>query len=119
MLDWWRHLSRLGKIAGIVGAITGAIVGVAAAWPIIEWAVPAHRGLLYEKIGGVQATTNELLIWKFEDQKNTLSREQRGLNIILKKETDPELQRDIQRSIEKSSKEEQTIDDRIRKLKGQ
>ena len=118
MLEWWKRLTRIGKIAGIVGAVSGAIVGVAAAWPIVHVAVPALRGYVLEQVGDVRATTNELLLWKFEDQKNTLNREQRGLNILLKKETDPDLQRDIHRSIEKSAKEESVIEDRIKKIKG-
>lgn len=40
----WSHLLRLGKIAGVVGAITAAIIGVATAWPLIEPYVAAHRG---------------------------------------------------------------------------
>ena len=125
MLAWLRGLSRVAKVCGAVGLITGAIIGVAGAWPIIEWLVPAHRGYVLEQrgyvlqqVGDVRVNTNELLLWKFEDQKNTLSREQRGLNILLKKETDPALQHDIQRSIDKSSKEEVEIIERIKKIKG-
>lgn len=40
MLTWWRHLSRVGKFASIVVPITSAIVGMAAAWPIVEPGVP-------------------------------------------------------------------------------
>lgn len=35
---------RFGKIAGVVGAFTGAIVGGAAAWTIVEPYMIAHRG---------------------------------------------------------------------------
>lgn len=39
----WDRLLRTGKIAGVVVAITGAIVGVATAWPLIEPYMAAHR----------------------------------------------------------------------------
>ena len=125
MFAWLKGLSRVAKLCGGVGLVTGAIMGIAGAWPIVEWLVPAHRGYVLEQrgyvlqqVGDVRVNTNELLLWKFEDQKNTLSREQRGLNILLKKETDPALQHDIQRSIDKSSKEEVEIIERIKKIKG-
>lgn len=119
MLQWWQRLSRLAKIAGVVAAISGAIVSVAAAWPLVEWAFPAHRGLLYEKVGGVQATTNELLIWKFEDNKSRLKAESGGWAIQLQKETDPQTRSLIQQRIDQLDREQRDVDGRINKLRGQ
>jgi len=46
MLEWWNRLSRIGKFAGILGSIFGAIVTGAAAWPIIEPIWYVSRGEL-------------------------------------------------------------------------
>lgn len=119
MFVWWRHLSVLAKIAGIAGAISGAIVSVAAAWPLVEWAFPAHRGLVYDKVGGVQTTTNELLIWKFEDSKSRLKSEMGGWTIQLQKETDPAQKALIQQRIRDLDREQSSYDDRIRRLRSQ
>lgn len=118
MLNWWRHLSRVGKIAGMVGAITGAIVGVAAAWPIIHWVVPAHRGYVIEQVGGVQATTNELLIWKFEDDKGRKRSEAANWNIQMQKEQDPQTRTLIQQRIEQLQRDQAEIEVRIKRIQG-
>lgn len=36
LLSWLGRLSLLAKVAGFVAAFTGAIVGAAAAWPVLE-----------------------------------------------------------------------------------
>lgn len=46
---WWRELPRIAKIAGYIGAISGAIVTTAAAWPVVEFIIPAHRGYVLEQ----------------------------------------------------------------------
>lgn len=53
-IDIWSKLMRIGKIAGIVGALTGAVVGAAAAWPILEPYLAAHRG--YVRFIAMEAT---------------------------------------------------------------
>lgn len=50
MLDWWKRLSRTAKVFGAIGIISSAIVSVAAAYSIIEPAIPAHRGLVREYV---------------------------------------------------------------------
>lgn len=50
MLEWWQRLSNFGKVCGVVAAITSAIVGIAAAVPIVEPYMVAHRGFVRDSI---------------------------------------------------------------------
>src|SRR3990167_11119939 len=50
MLAWFHRASLIGKCAGAVAAITAAIIGVAAAWPLVESAFPAHRGFVRDTV---------------------------------------------------------------------
>lgn len=118
MLEWWKRLSHIGKFAGIVAAITGAIVGVAAAWPLVEPYVFAHRGYVLEKVGGVQATANELLMWKFEDNRDRAKADVEDKKILLQKENDPQIKELIQKNIDSSAQKQKDYDERITKLKG-
>lgn len=111
----WRNMTKMA--AGVV-AITGAIVGVAKAWPYVEPYLLAHRGYVIEHIGGVQATTNELLIWKFEDAKSRSKADMEGWTIQMQKENDPQTRTLIQRRIEQLNVEQQQYDQRIRALRG-
>lgn len=113
---------RWKVIALVIGGISlvgGAITAVHAAWPIVDPYVLAHRGYVVEKIGGVQTTTNELLQWKFEDTKAKLRADADGWNIQMQKENDPQTKTLIQKQIQQLNVEQQNIDERIRKLKGQ
>lgn len=58
MDDLWSRFVRFGKIAGIVGAIMTAIVGVATAWPLIEPWVAATRGYAREIIALSEGRAN-------------------------------------------------------------
>lgn len=115
--EWWKRLSHVAKVAGAVGAITGAIVGIAAAWPIIEFMAPAHRGYVVEQIGGVRTTTNELLIWKFEDTRDRKKSEASSWNIQVQKETDQNQRALIQQRIEQLTNEQKVLDERIQRLR--
>lgn len=119
MLNWWRHLSAVTKLAAMLSAIAGAIVSVAAAWPLVEPYAPAHRGFVVEQVGDVRTTTNELLIWKAEDTKNKIRSDSSGWNIQLQKEQDPTTRALIQQRIEQLNTEQEQVDQRIKKLKGQ
>ncbi len=54
----WIRLMRVGKFAGIVVAITAAIVGVATAWPLLEPWVAAHRGYVREVSSAIEFKLN-------------------------------------------------------------
>ena len=123
LVDRWEALSGAAKgltvAGGCVAAVFGAITATSAAWPIVGQFAPAHRGYVIEQVGGVQATTNELLIWKFEDAKNKITADQEGWKIQITKETDPQTKTMIQRRIEQLDTDQRQVDERIRKLKGQ
>lgn len=116
MLNWFHNLGRWAKVATMVSAFTGAIIGTAAAWPIIEWMVPVHRGLLYHEISDVKVPINELLIWKFEDAKKKAEGEASDWTIKLQKEDDPDTRRMIQKRINELKKDQDVSDERIKKL---
>lgn len=123
LVDRWEALSgaakRLTVIGGCIAAVFGAITATNAAWPIVGPFAPAHRGYVTEKVGDVQTTTNELLLWKFEDSKNKITADQEGWKIQITKETDPQTKGMIQRRIDQLDNDQRQVDDRIRKLKGQ
>ena len=104
---------------GAIAAVFGAITAAHTAWPLVDPYILAHRGYVIEKIGGVQATTNELLIWKSEDSLAKLRADSEGWKIQLQKETDPQTKRLIEQRIEQLKRDQQQVDERIRKLKGQ
>ena len=112
MLGWWRKFSHLGKFSSVVVAISGAIVGVAAAWPIVEWAIPAHRGYVLEHVGDVRTTTNELLLWKAEDTKNKIKSDREGWAIQIQKEQDPQTRNLIQNRIQQLDADHAQVDER-------
>lgn len=58
MLDLWSRLLRFGKIAGVVGTTTAAIVGVATAWPLMEPFMAATRGYAREIIALSEGKAN-------------------------------------------------------------
>ena len=103
---------------GAIAAIFGAITAAHTAWPIVDPYMLAHRGYVLEKIGGVQATTNELLIWKSEDSLAKLRADSEGWKIQLQKETDEQTKRLIQNRIQQLNADQQQVEERIRKLKG-
>jgi hypothetical protein len=106
-------------ICGAIAAAFGAITAAHTAWPIVDPYVLAHRGYVVEQVGGVQATTNELLMWKSEDTKNKIQSEISGWTIQLQKEPDPQTRSLIQQRVRQLDVEQQQIDERIRKLRGQ
>lgn len=57
--ELWSRLLRLGKIAGVVGAIFGAIASGAIAWPHIEPWLAAHRGYVREVSAAVSTELKE------------------------------------------------------------
>lgn len=117
MWGWWQRLSLIGKLSGVVAAISGAVVSGAAAWPLVEWMIPAHRGYVLEKVAKVQDTTTELLLWKFEDTRNRAEVEINNLNILMKKETDPQVRLLIQKNIDQQRKDQGELDERIKLLR--
>lgn len=123
LLDRWQRASPLLKgltvFFGTVAAGFGAITATATAWPYVEPYLVAHRGYVLDKVGGVQTTVNEVLLWKAEDTKNKIKADIGGWNIQKQKETDPETRRMIEQRIEQLNGEQNQVDDRIRKLKGQ
>lgn len=40
VIQWWRKLSPVGKVCSFIILLSGAIVGVSEAWPVIEPIVP-------------------------------------------------------------------------------
>lgn len=119
MLEWWKRMSHFGKVCGIIAAASGALVGAVKAYPLIEPYLLAHRGYVMEHVGGVQTNVNDLLVWRFEDAKNKARSEQADWTIKLQKEQDPQTRGMIQRRIEHLGEEQHTLDERIKKLKGQ
>jgi gas vesicle protein len=128
MFDWYRRLTRVGKVAAAIGAVCGAVVGISTAWAYVEWAVPAHRALLrhtaqevkaeaLKKIAEQQMTTNELLIWKSEDMRAKAEEQAAGWNIQLQKEQDPQVKYLIRQNIERLKVEQRDAEERIRKLR--
>jgi hypothetical protein len=41
--NWWKSLSRTVRVIGYAGVVSGAVVSVAKAWPIVEPYWIAHR----------------------------------------------------------------------------
>jgi len=119
MMNWWRAYPFLTRFLTAIGLGTGAIVGVAQAWPFVDRYIVAHRGLVYDQVSEVRTTTNELLMWKFEDAKNKNKADANGWTIQLQKEQDPQTRALIQKQLEQLGTEQQQIDERIKKLKGQ
>ncbi len=116
MLQRWKVATMIiGGIAAVLGVITAAHT----AFPIVDPYLLAHRGYVIERIGGVQSTTNELLLWKFEDSKNKIKADQEGWKIQLQKEQDPQTRTLIEQRIQQLATDQQQVDERIRKLKGQ
>ena len=118
MLGWFKQLSGTAKIASSVGAVSGAIVATAAAWPHVESVAPAHRGYVVEKVGDVRSVTNELQKWRFEDAKAKLSADSANWNIQLQREKDPNTRALIQQNIERIDREKQAVEDRLNALRG-
>ena len=106
-------------LAGTAAAIFSLITAAHTAWPIVDPYLLAHRGYVIQQVGGVQATTNELLLWKFEDTKNKLKADADGWTIQLQKEQDPQTRGLIQQRVQQLGVEQKQIDDRIKQLKGQ
>lgn len=104
--------------AAAVAAIFGAVTAVHTAWPLVDPYVLAHRGYVIEKIGGVQATTNDLLMWKFEDNRDRAKADIEDKRILLQKENDPQIKALIQQNIESAAQKMREYDTRINKLKG-
>lgn len=145
LLDRWQSASTLMKAAtvvfGFIAALAGSITASVAAWPTLEPWVLVSRSLLRDHVDErlksnvvpIQATVNELMIWKAEDGKaRNLDAQARtksdyeGWKIQLSKEPDPKtrsLMEDRVRQLDEDqrrlSTEQQQIDDRIKKLKGQ
>lgn len=105
-------------IGGTIAAVFGAITAAHTAWPIVDPYLLAHRGYVIEKVGDVQATTNELLIWKFEDKKNQIASDIAGWTIQMQKEADPQTKKLIEQRIKQLGSDQTQIDERIRKIKG-
>ncbi len=116
--DLWRSFPFLTRFLTAIGLGTGAIVGAAQAWPLVEPYIFAHRGYVLEKVIPVQNTVNEVLIWKAEDIKNKIKTDTNGWVIQLQKEQDGQTRSLIQRQIEQLNAEQAQIDERIKKLKG-
>lgn len=125
-----RAAKMVTVIAGTFAAVLGAITAAHTAWPIVEPAMPVlhfhMRGYVGEKlgevilkVGGIQATTDELLIWKFEDNRDRAKAETEDKRILLEKEENPKIKAMIQENIESSVRKQQDYTDRIKKLKGQ
>jgi hypothetical protein len=112
---FWRNAT---KLAGAVVAITGAIVGVAKAWPYVEPYLLAHRGYVLEQVGGVTATTNELLIWKSEDSQERIKSEISGWAIQLQKESDPQQKHLIEQRLRELNDAAKRHQERINRLRG-
>ncbi len=113
------NVKMVSIVAGTIAAVFGAITAAHTAWPIVDPYILAHRGFVIEKVGGVQATTNELLLWKVEDTKAKLKADADGWAIQLQKEQDPQTKRLIEQRIQQINVDQQQMDERIRKLKGQ
>lgn len=113
MLDWMRRLSTFSKVVGLVGAICAAIVSFAAAWPIVEPYMLAHRAYVISQVGVVQATTNDLLRWKLEDASSKLKADREGWMIQMQKENDPQTKALIQNRIEQLLIEERRNNERL------
>lgn len=112
---------KIAKIVGVfaasVAAFFGAITAISSAWPVVEPYVLAHRGYVHEQVGGVQTTTNELLIWKFEDIRNRAKAEADSWRIQLQKEPNGSTRDLIERRIEALEGEQREASDRIRTLR--
>ena len=113
-----RTAKTITVICGAFASIFGLITAAHTAWPIVDPYVLAHRGYVLEKIGGVQATTNDLLIWKFEDNRDRAKADVEDKRILLQKEDNPQIRALIQQNIDSSSQKQKEYDDRIRKLRG-
>lgn len=118
-----RGRKMITAIAGGIAAIMGAVTATNSAWPILEPSVPVlryhMRDYVLEKVGGVQTTTNELLLWKFEDGKAKLRADAEGWTIQLQKEQDPRTRALIEQRVQQLQVEQRQIDERIQKLRGQ
>lgn len=101
-----------------VAALAGAITASAAAWPLVEPYLFAHRGYVLQQVGEVRAPVNEILIWKFEDAKNAIRKETADWNVRLAKETDPTTRELMQRRVEQLSRDQEELDNRLRGLRG-
>ena len=116
----WRRFKRFGTIIGIVGVTAGAIVSVAKALPIIEPWWYASRGHVAEKIADVKGQQdqkiNELLIWKFEDAKSRAVSEAGQIDVLMKKEADPDIRAILQKNLDRAKADQKKYDERIKEL---
>lgn len=104
-------------VAGTIAALAGAVTAAHKAWPLVEPAVPAHRGYVVQQISDVRQTANQLLIWKFEDAKERAERDAASAEILLRKERDEEVQKLIRRQIEDSQRRAREYEQRILTIK--
>lgn len=114
--DLWNTYPFLTRMLTAIGLGTGAIVGVAQAWPLIEPWMVAHRGYVTSQVSVVQATTNDLLRWKLEDAKSKLQADREGWAIQLQKENDPQTKVLIEKRIEQLKADERQNNERLGKL---
>jgi hypothetical protein len=112
---------RLIYIAGGVGAIAAAVAALPKATEVVEPYGPAHRGFVREttaeKIDPIRQTTDVLLYWKLEDQKNRAKQEEGSWNVQLQREHDPGARALIQQQIERATSDQKRIDGQLQKLK--
>lgn len=61
IIDFWKSIPKVGRIAGVVTAVSGAIVGTAQAWPYIEPFIVAHRGYVTHRVDSKAETFDRSL----------------------------------------------------------
>lgn len=121
----WKGLPKLWQwliyVAGGVAAIAAAITALPKATEIVEPYGPAHRGFVREtaaeRIDPLKQTTDILLYWKLEDQKNRAKQEEGSWNVQLQREKDQGARALIQQQIERATADQKRIDGQLQKLK--
>jgi hypothetical protein len=118
MLAWWRQISRFGKIGGVVGALSGAVVGVAGAWPFLEPYMVAHRGYVIDRtredITPLKQMVIEIQIDRNHDRRERLLGEVEKRELELQSEQAkalPQYRELVQQRVDRVKKELKTLDD--------
>lgn len=104
MLDWWKRLSRLGKLAGVIAAISGAIVSVAAAWPIVEPLWYVSRGELRQIMDRQATAQDRQSIIILKGQLNDAMRDPGASNSPIVKERIKDIEKDLREAVERVTK---------------